>query len=117
MATKFDTRRGVYKEFVCNLRENLYIEFTVRDQDGEPYDLSEKDLVLSIRDRENSTALLEFSTGDGEITISGTGNNVVVLDQNVSASLRAKTYYLDCVNETDNDCIVDGPLICNYGGR
>ena len=112
--TTHDTRQGKNVNIQHNLRETFVYVITVYDQDDNAVDLSEKDITMSIRLKENSGAL-ETLTTDSEIVVSGASDNTITCTKNLN--LDAKKYFFDIHNDTDDKCIEDGFLICSYTGR
>lgn len=109
-----DTRQGKNVNIQHNLRDKFVYVITVYDQDDNAVDLSEKDITMSIRLKENSGALETLTTAS-EIVVSGASDNVITCTKNLN--LDAKKYFFDIHNDTDDKSIEDGFLICSYTGR
>jgi len=109
-----DVRRANRKDVKSNLREQFIWIFDVTDQDGDAVDLSGKELVYSIREQENSTALLSGSTTGGEVVVSGVNNNRVTITLTLTG-MEERSYYHDLENTTDDKMILDGFHVAGYG--
>jgi hypothetical protein len=72
---------------------------------------------MSIRNKENTDTLVDISTTNGVIVISGASNNVITVTKDLSGDLSVKRYFYDIHNDTDDKCIQDGRLFCDYSGR
>lgn len=89
--------------------DELDLNITVTDSDGDAVDLSGKTLVMQIKAKKtDSTSLYELTVGDG-ITVSGASNNIVTFSG--TYDLSEKAYFYDMENQTDNKTIMEGKFI------
>lgn len=74
--------------------------WTITKSDGTAYDLSGKTIRLSIKiDKTDTTEVAYISTADGDISISGTSNNVLTFNKIIELNERAYYYDLEVVDD------------------
>lgn len=116
MSNTIDTRRP--KQYIIKhyIRDDFFMVLAIYDQDKEPVDLFSKTLVLSIRSKLDGSAIATLTSTAGEITISGTDNNVLTFRKEITG-LTSIPYYFDLDSVSDNESIITGVLQASYKGR
>jgi hypothetical protein len=97
------------------LSDAFRFSVSVTDQADDPVDLSEKELLFSVRNSEGGTAIATILKDTGFI-IEGANNNIVTFDV-VFDKLEERSYFYDLFNVTDRETIFDGELICSFKGH
>jgi hypothetical protein len=97
-----NTIQGAIYEILYYNNDEFDLSFTVSDVDGNPVDLSGKDLVMTVRKGRGSDAVITITN----ITVGGVDNNQVTLSG--SYSVDERSYRYDLENTTDNITIIYG---------
>jgi len=83
-------------------------DFTIKDNDENPIDVSGKDLALTVFAKQPNTpavTLWELTSTAGDITVSGVDGNLVTVSADDTNTEKAGTWLYDLWNVTD-DCIL-----------
>jgi len=88
--------------------EGVTKSFIVTDADGDPVDLSEDTLVLTIKKKKSGTAVFTLTTAS-ELSVSGANGNTVNIT--LDHDLEERSYFYDLYDSTLDETIMFGLFI------